>query len=805
MNPLHLTLTGFRGIKAGLGVDEVNIDLSMDGDLIAIIGPNGAGKTTVLDNLHPYRLMPSRASSYSPGAFSYYEHTYGNAKKVLRWEHGGITYESHINIKGTTKTPTQECYLFCCLGSGGNEPVKFDDGLTSDGKGKTYDECVERILGTPEMFFTAAFACQGRKALSDYPNGDIKGLMSELLGLDSIVELSGKANEVVKGARARLDAIRSRVSRAEAIPQDIEREQAALTANVDATDIEHKVRAGVADDLKAHNRRLAEAQAAAADGAATERRRATLVEQIKNAEAHRETAIGELRQSIARQSQELQDEKAALDRDATRITSQLTATMQRIDQAAAIIAEQDAINQAADQAAELAAAIEPARKALADVEAVAKQRTTLVANVSAALAALRLVQSEGVALRETCESLRARAGLTDEVPCKGTDLQGKCQLLAEAVTARTTLTTKETELEAKRAARVKALADRDAAEAALAAVPEPDVESAAAKVRDIEERARAAAALAAKKPALTAALAQAETDQAALKDANAAALEITLRLDAVAARLQALGESTASAEASIRARYATDIEVLTKEMDALPPTDTTGLQAAEQAVVNSESALERLDTNLRTLQAEAAALRERIAGLERERDSLAADVEKAARLETEIAQYTLLTKALGNDGIVALCIDDAGPTLTAICNDLLMECYGPRFSVAIRTQEQTKAGTFKEVFDLIVYDAERGDEKSIRDMSGGERVWVNDAVTSAFAIYLAQSHGQQYECLFSDESDGALDIEKKRQWAAKKRAMLKVGGYTREIFISHSAEVQECADAVIDMRALRAA
>ena len=54
--PVRLTLTGFRGIKDGLGRDEISLDLDAltgNAQLIAIAGANGRGKTTVMDNLHP--------------------------------------------------------------------------------------------------------------------------------------------------------------------------------------------------------------------------------------------------------------------------------------------------------------------------------------------------------------------------------------------------------------------------------------------------------------------------------------------------------------------------------------------------------------------------------------------------------------------------------------------------------------------------------------------------------------------------------------------------------------------------------
>ena len=76
MQPLRLTLKGFRGIRDGLGLDEITLDLERlaDGaELIAIAGPNGSGKSTIMDNLVPYLGLQSRASMPATGGFSYYE------------------------------------------------------------------------------------------------------------------------------------------------------------------------------------------------------------------------------------------------------------------------------------------------------------------------------------------------------------------------------------------------------------------------------------------------------------------------------------------------------------------------------------------------------------------------------------------------------------------------------------------------------------------------------------------------------------------------------------------------------------
>jgi len=54
--PRVLTLSGFKGIRSGLGRDSITLDLDAlagGATLVAIAGANGRGKTTVMDNLHP--------------------------------------------------------------------------------------------------------------------------------------------------------------------------------------------------------------------------------------------------------------------------------------------------------------------------------------------------------------------------------------------------------------------------------------------------------------------------------------------------------------------------------------------------------------------------------------------------------------------------------------------------------------------------------------------------------------------------------------------------------------------------------
>src|SRR5581483_946907 len=136
MRPLKLTLSGFRGILDGMHRDSVTVDLrELPTGLIAVMGPNGAGKTTIMDNLHPYPLMPSHASKMSADAFSYWDHLTGTrAEKDLEWEHDGQQYRSQFAFRNSGKTRKAEYYLFVLGSDGVWQPVQLADGSLSDGK-----------------------------------------------------------------------------------------------------------------------------------------------------------------------------------------------------------------------------------------------------------------------------------------------------------------------------------------------------------------------------------------------------------------------------------------------------------------------------------------------------------------------------------------------------------------------------------------------------------------------------------------------------------------------------------------------
>jgi len=400
---------------------------------------------------------------------------------------------------------------------------------------------------------------------------------------------------------------------------------------------------------------------------------------------------------------------------------------------------------------------------------------------------LQGLESQGATKATLFTTLQTQASVINTVPCAGHEMHNTCPLLSQAREAsgqvaelRVSLESLRTSFRAKRqeaeelAPKVAELATRRAELKAL-------TEALTASRREFER----ATELASQKPLL---------------DAATAALEAAQRDQQLIS-----GEETAS-----RTRCEEQTVLLTaqqreveSEVSRLAAVDVTaaitavGLQlsASREAIAAHDGRIEALIRSQATREAERDAIAKELA-------SESATQSRANRISDEIASWKLLAKGLGNEGVVALTIDDAGPALTQTVNDLLLACYGPRFTGEIRTQRELASGEVREGFEILVHDADRDSTKAVGVMSGGQKVWINECLTRGIALYLARNAGQPYRTLFSDESDGPLDPERKLQFMRMKREVLRQGGYEREFFISQTPDLIDEADAIIDVAAL---
>jgi DNA repair protein SbcC/Rad50 len=773
MRPLKLTLEGFYGVRDGMKRESVTLDLeNMPSGLIALVGPNGAGKTTIMDNLHPYPIMPSRASKLSVDAFSYWDHICApNALKELEWEHDGIRYKSSFAFRKPGKAGKAEYYLAYRSMDGTWHPVSLPDGTVSDGKAETYNRCVEAINGSLETFFTSVFSAQNRRPLAAYGAGEIKSLLAEMLGIEHLKALSAKAGDVTKVLVRALDAIQVEV--------------AALTGKRQRKVELDALVSGAGESLRSAR---AERDTSLAAGSKLTQERATLAAK-QAASASVEARLRELgvrREELGTASRAIvEDDRAATARCLQR-SSALTRT---IAGHRTTITRRDAILGAAakrDEAqlliAREEARIEPLQRVIADLETKHVALTALQSSLQGML-------SEGQTKAAHFKTLSKQAAVAGQVPCVGHEMHQTCPLLAQALAS-------QAQAEVQRIA-VADLRSNYRAKKAQADALAPVVQELAAKRADLKSVADAIAVarralqtateLAASKPLLDAAITGLDTANAEFKAIAGEESTRRVKVDADKARLEA---QLLEVQAEVAKLAAVDVASAIADLDRR-------LVANRETVAGLDGRIEALIRSQTALQAEADAL-------VRELDKFSATQSRADRLANEIARWKLLAKALGNDGVIALTIDDAGPALTHTANELLLACYGMRFTVEIRTQRSLASGELREGFEILVHDADTDSTKAVAVMSGGQKVWINECLTRGIALYLAQNAGQSYQTLFSDESDGPLDAERKLQFMRMKREVLKQGGYEREFFISQTPDLVAEADAIIDVKALAA-
>jgi exonuclease SbcC len=237
--------------------------------------------------------------------------------------------------------------------------------------------------------------------------------------------------------------------------------------------------------------------------------------------------------------------------------------------------------------------------------------------------------------------------------------------------------------------------------------------------------------------------------------------------------------------------------------------DAAGTTAAQQRadVLETEiAAVARRETNAAV----------QLARLDERRKELGRQLDAATRRETELnahlAQRTAmddewlawrtLAQALGRDGLPKLEIDAAGPTVSDITNQLLEVGYGTRFTVDLVTQVERADGKgLKEEFDLRVFDNINGGRRDLADLSGGERVVVEEALRAGILLFNnSRNQSFQIRTCWRDETTGALDPDNVPRYVAMLRRMHQLGGFVHTLFVTHSEAAAQLADTVIRVK-----
>jgi exonuclease SbcC len=799
MTPLIITLRGAIGIKAGLGRDEIVIDIENvipeDALTVAIKGDNGAGKSTLMNlGMTPWLNPPQL-----PG--NIYDEFGESGERILEWSHGGERYRSTIQYRQTAKTKSAKAFLHRLAGNDW-QPVCLPDHTVSDGKSRTYEACLTHILGAQSVYYLSAFRAQNAPRLADYD--DPKGLMRDLLHLDAPQRLSEQANSVRLGLENVYKGIKAKAANVESMREQLAQEQSELSRLETLT---ADLRGNKQQATEDHARAKAEYDHAVTEDLDQERVRADrrkLNAKIGEKTAQRDKSAQQADNDIHAAGQRRGRILAEAERQREQIRADIRATEQRISVKQTLLHRADEIRAAEAERATLtqrADALAAEREAISQRVEQKRQAAIDMSNIGHTL---DTVKREGMTLRRHIDDLKRRAAYVDQVPCGGAAPYDTCPALQDAITA-----AKEAfGADAERKQKLNEYYDIDSAvnakRAALDAMGDPDAElnTHAEKQRDLQSRINALQRTASMMPQLESAEADIQQDTAALAERKE---RLSQSESTTKANLEECAQDIASIEArrnDILSAADAELRTLQSELLAMPAADESNavdharrrLHDAEQALQQAERALSDNTAAISSRSAESSGLRRRI-------DAAASVADQAARISDELAKWDTLSKGLR--GVVDLSIEDAGPGIAEIANRLLTEAYGPRFSLQIISQRELQNGRRIECFDISVIDAESGIETSIVHKSGGESVWLDKAMTDAVGLYNQDSAGMHYETLFADEAEDGLTQERKAQFYRMDRAALNIGGYQRKFFVSHNPDAWAMAEAVIDMNDYR--
>ncbi len=159
--------------------------------------------------------------------------------------------------------------------------------------------------------------------------------------------------------------------------------------------------------------------------------------------------------------------------------------------------------------------------------------------------------------------------------------------------------------------------------------------------------------------------------------------------------------------------------------------------------------------------------------------------ESAKRHDRE--DWLLLESACGKNGLQALRLDEAGPLIGSIATEMI-QSFGREWAININTVRRS-ADNKKDIetFEIIVSTPEG--VKEFDDLSGGEKVWVEESLRKAVTIYLIKNSGRDFRTLYQDEADGALDPERAQAFLDTSFRAHELTGAHQTIIISQRPEI----------------
>ena len=247
------------------------------------------------------------------------------------------------------------------------------------------------------------------------------------------------------------------------------------------------------------------------------------------------------------------------------------------------------------------------------------------------------------------------------------------------------------------------------------------------------------------------------------------------------------GEKIAGYQRDI-ARITKELEEMQKEYSSMTPVNDSDI-LYKIAIIGKEK--EILARDIASIGDETNALRQEIANMRaimKQNEEIRARIEilkKENENNVRLAKiYDYLQRAFGRNGIQALLIDTAIPSLQAVSDELIQIATDGRMRIAFSTQKDLKDGRTAESLEIIATD-DRG-SRDVSTFSGGEQKILRTVIRLTLAIFQSQQAKRKLETMMIDEAFDALDADNAGNLL---NVLSKVSDYFKKVvFISHSDE-----------------
>jgi len=696
-----LLLRGATGILKGRGVDEIILDLDKyDDGLIALTNANGTGKTTLVENLQAFSQMLTRRGVLQ----DHFRLRDSYRDLYLTDRLSGKRFRSWIQIDGANASGSCDYHL-------------YQDGQPkTNGRKSDYDAQVTSFFGTVDMFKRSAFIGQKTNkqnpALADLTKGEKKELFGGLAGLEPVQFAAGTAGERAKQVEAAISVDEQRIKVLEELLAGSSAKEDDLSGMVMRRDEKQEE----LEQLETSGKQLRSELELLQQKVEANRRVFERIEAGEKRQAELVHEMSKLAQKAGEYHQAIQQKTDA------------EAAIQKAD---GLRAEQGRLN---DERSKIHTKREQILAEYNDrntaVAAEEKKLQTAKAAVDAEIAKIRTEKASFVA---KIDQIQAFLQKTVECPnCKhqfvpgGEEQRVELEKLQNQVYGLDKDLVEEGKVVSDFQKQIEVLVYPFPPE--LPGFGDIDV-----KLHDIAEE-----------------LSGLNSWQPILQKAR----EAEVRLEEMEKRRQQMkGEKD---------KIIVEIEDLKKQLD-----DTAGerFERKQAELSNAEEIYRQTRDELKGLEAS-------IAALEKELDELGKKAGELLQIKTAVqekqqdaGQWRLLERACGPDGIQALELDAMSPEIQEAANKLLSVAREanpetPFDQIRIETTRIGGRGSDKrQIEDFLIWCHDTRDDSwtELSMISGGEDVWIREAIYESFSIRRARAKGLRFSTVVADEADGALD------------------------------------------------